>query len=101
MTTERRWWKCAETGRLLAERPELEFEWVWVDVHEPDDITLRKLASEFDLDEMAIEDALDADLFPSQEDFGDFFSVALGSSPPPSSRPKRHPCSHSSASGSS
>ncbi|MGB5760132.1 MAG: magnesium transporter CorA family protein [Acidimicrobiales bacterium] len=77
MTTERRWWKCAETGRLLAERPEPGFEWVWVDVHQPDEITLRKLAGEFDLDEMAIEDALDTDLFPSQEDFGDFFSVAL------------------------
>ena len=74
---ERRWWKCANSSRMVSSEPETGAEWVWVDLSEPDEETLRSLAAEFDLDEMAVEDALDAELFPSQQDFGDFVSVTL------------------------
>lgn len=76
MPTERRWWRCAGTGRLLSREPPAA-DWVWIDIASPDETILRSMATEFHLDEMAIEDALDRDLFPSQEDFGDFLSISL------------------------
>ncbi|MDH3293110.1 MAG: magnesium transporter CorA family protein [Acidimicrobiia bacterium] len=77
MPTERRWWRSTTSGRLETEELGGEAEWVWVDIDAPDEDALRRLAGEFELDEMAIEDALDTDLFPSLQDFGDFLSIAL------------------------
>ena len=78
MTTERRWWKDGATGRLRDEAPlESDRDWMWVDVEGADDEALRRLASEFDLDELALEDALDPDLFPRYEDYGHFVVAAV------------------------
>ncbi len=78
MATERTWWKDPTTGTLrVGDAPAGQAAWVWVDVEAPDEAALRSLMERFDLDPVAIEDALDPALFPRFEDFGHFVAVAL------------------------
>lgn len=79
MAAERQWWKSGATGTLNVGPPDPGAEWVWVDLEGPDEASLRSLASRFGLDEIALEDALDAELFPRHEDFGHFLVVAMRS----------------------
>ncbi len=80
MPTERRWWKDSASGMLRdGEAPSTGAEWVWVDVEAPDEDVLRALVAELHLDPVAVEDALDAALFPRYEDFGHFVAIAVRS----------------------
>lgn len=65
---------------------------VWVALKDASEAELRQMQSEFDLHELALEDALNGHQRPKVEEYGDTLFVvmkmpALASDPPPSSRP--------------
>jgi magnesium transporter len=72
-------------GRRVANIPvgeisqaiKVEGQFVWVGLHEPDATLLRKIQEEFDLHELAIEDALSAHQRPKLEEYGDELFVVL------------------------
>lgn len=60
----------------LADRSAIE--WVWVDVTDPDETTMRALEARFELHELAVEDALHLQMRPKLDSYGDgFFLVWL------------------------
>ncbi|MFF3325343.1 magnesium and cobalt transport protein CorA [Streptomyces sp. NPDC002889] len=64
----------AETYRQLREYPD---GMAWIGVHRPTESELHSLAAEFDLHELAIEDALEAHQRPKLERYGDTLFVVL------------------------
>lgn len=72
-------------GRRLGEVPiddisevlKEDGRFVWIGVREPDEALLRKLQEEFELHELAVEDALRAHQRPKLEEYGESFFVVL------------------------
>ncbi|MFE7773234.1 magnesium and cobalt transport protein CorA [Streptomyces sp. NPDC057445] len=64
----------AETFRLLREEPA---GMAWIGLHKPTESELLSLAEEFDLHELAVEDALEAHQRPKLERYGDTLFVVL------------------------
>ncbi|MFD7978464.1 magnesium and cobalt transport protein CorA [Streptomyces sp. NPDC059071] len=64
----------AETFRQLREHPE---GMAWIGLHRPTESELHSLAAEFDLHELAVEDALEAHQRPKLERYGDTLFVVL------------------------
>lgn len=70
-------------GRLLQEvdvdkgLPTLEkpHDFIWIGLHEPDDVTIAKIQERFGLHPLAIEDALDPKQLPKIETYGDHLFV--------------------------
>ncbi|MFB7939321.1 magnesium and cobalt transport protein CorA [Streptomyces sp. NPDC056049] len=64
----------AETYRQLREHPD---GMAWIGLHRPTEQELHSLAAEFDLHELAVEDALEAHQRPKLERYGDTLFVVL------------------------
>ncbi|MFE6229191.1 MULTISPECIES: magnesium and cobalt transport protein CorA [unclassified Streptomyces] len=64
----------AETYRQLREHPD---GMAWIGLHRPTEEELHSLAAEFDLHELAVEDALEAHQRPKLERYGDTLFVVL------------------------
>ncbi|MGW0554175.1 magnesium and cobalt transport protein CorA [Streptomyces sp. NPDC002926] len=64
----------AETFRQLREYPD---GMAWIGLHRPSEAELLSLAAEFDLHELAVEDALEAHQRPKLERYGDTLFVVL------------------------
>ncbi|MCT4352170.1 magnesium and cobalt transport protein CorA [Streptomyces sp. Je 1-79] len=64
----------AETFRQLREHPD---GMAWIGLHRPTESELHSLAGEFDLHELAVEDALEAHQRPKLERYGDTLFVVL------------------------
>ncbi|MFJ8650276.1 magnesium and cobalt transport protein CorA [Streptomyces sp. NPDC093546] len=64
----------AETFRRLREEPE---GMAWIGLHRPSEAELLSLADEFDLHELAVEDAMEAHQRPKLERYGDTLFVVL------------------------
>ncbi|MFD4151114.1 magnesium and cobalt transport protein CorA [Streptomyces hydrogenans] len=64
----------AETYRQLREHPD---GMAWIGLHRPTKAELHSLAAEFDLHELAVEDALEAHQRPKLERYGDTLFVVL------------------------
>ncbi|MEU0271314.1 magnesium and cobalt transport protein CorA [Streptomyces sp. NPDC006307] len=64
----------AETFRRLREEPE---GMAWIGLHRPSEAELLSLAAEFDLHELAVEDAMEAHQRPKLERYGDTLFVVL------------------------
>ncbi|MFJ5781585.1 magnesium and cobalt transport protein CorA [Streptomyces hydrogenans] len=64
----------AETYRQLREHPD---GMAWIGLHHPTEAELHSLAAEFDLHELAVEDALEAHQRPKLERYGDTLFVVL------------------------
>ncbi|MFF9910012.1 magnesium and cobalt transport protein CorA [Streptomyces sp. NPDC013457] len=64
----------AETFRQLREHPD---GMAWIGLHRPTEAELHSLAGEFDLHELAVEDALEAHQRPKLERYGDTLFVVL------------------------
>ncbi|WP_028798119.1 magnesium and cobalt transport protein CorA [Streptomyces purpureus] len=64
----------AETYRQLREEPS---GMAWIGLHRPTESELHSLAAEFDLHELAVEDALEAHQRPKLERYGDTLFVVL------------------------
>ncbi|GHF25839.1 magnesium transporter CorA [Streptomyces mashuensis] len=64
----------AETYRQLRERPD---SMAWIGLHRPTEAELLSLAEEFDLHQLAVEDALEAHQRPKLERYGDTLFVVL------------------------
>jgi magnesium transporter len=64
----------AETFRLLREEPD---GMAWIGLHRPSEAELLSLAAEFDLHELAVEDAMEAHQRPKLERYGDTLFVVL------------------------
>ncbi|MDT9692096.1 magnesium and cobalt transport protein CorA [Streptomyces sp. P9(2023)] len=64
----------AETFRQLREHPD---GMAWIGLHRPTESELHSLATEFDLHELAVEDALEAHQRPKLERYGDTLFVVL------------------------
>jgi magnesium transporter len=52
-------------------------QFIWIGLHEPDDPLLRKIQAEFNLHDLAVEDALRAHQRPKIEEYGDSLFVVL------------------------
>ncbi|MGA4864654.1 magnesium and cobalt transport protein CorA [Streptomyces lavendulocolor] len=64
----------AETFRLLRDEPD---GMAWIGLHRPSEAELLSLAAEFDLHELAVEDAMEAHQRPKLERYGDTLFVVL------------------------
>ncbi|MFG2873391.1 magnesium and cobalt transport protein CorA [Streptomyces sp. NPDC048338] len=64
----------AETFRQLREHPD---GMAWIGLHRPSETELHSLAAEFDLHELAVEDAMEAHQRPKLERYGDTLFVVL------------------------
>ncbi|MEU8520072.1 magnesium and cobalt transport protein CorA [Streptomyces sp. NBC_01216] len=64
----------AETFRQLREAPD---GMAWIGLHRPSETELHSLAAEFDLHELAVEDAMEAHQRPKLERYGDTLFVVL------------------------
>jgi magnesium transporter len=64
----------AETFRLLRNEPD---GMAWIGLHRPSEAELLSLAAEFDLHELAVEDAMEAHQRPKLERYGDTLFVVL------------------------
>ncbi|MFF8828149.1 magnesium and cobalt transport protein CorA [Streptomyces sp. NPDC015131] len=64
----------AETFRLLRAEPD---GMAWIGLHRPSEAELLSLAAEFDLHELAVEDAMEAHQRPKLERYGDTLFVVL------------------------
>ncbi|MFD9406983.1 magnesium and cobalt transport protein CorA [Streptomyces sp. NPDC059989] len=64
----------ADTFRLLREEPD---GMAWIGLHRPTELELHSLAAEFNLHELAVEDALEAHQRPKLERYGDTLFVVL------------------------
>ncbi|MFG3505308.1 magnesium and cobalt transport protein CorA [Streptomyces sp. NPDC047821] len=64
----------AETFRQLREEPD---GMAWIGLHRPSEAELLSLAAEFDLHELAVEDAMEAHQRPKLERYGDTLFVVL------------------------
>lgn len=61
----------------ISEVLRLEGQFVWIGLYEPGDELLRKIQAEFDLHELAVEDALSAHQRPKLEEYGESLFVVL------------------------
>lgn len=61
----------------ISEILRFEGQFIWIGLYEPGEVLLRKIQSEFDLHELAVEDALSAHQRPKLEEYGESLFVVL------------------------